>query len=103
MTAQVPLDSHKKLLRQIALPICLFYHSLIDGTLLQHQVIVSTLLDDTAVIDNGNAVSISHRLQSVCDYDGSHLLIDLITGLKKVVQSSLYYPLTLTVQSARKG
>ena len=68
---------------------------------MEHQVIVSALLNDATVIDDGDAVRIPHRVQSMGYNDGGHFLIGLITtGFKEMIQSLLYNPLAFTVQSA---
>ena len=89
---------------QIALSIRIFYHSLVDGVFLKHQVIMSTFLNDATIIDNGDAIRIPHRLQSMGYNDSGHLSIDLVTtGFKEMVQSLLHNPFTFTIQCAVVG
>ena len=91
------------LLCQIALSIRLFHHFLIDGAFSKHQVIVSALLNDATILDDGDEVRISDRLQSMGNNDGGHFSIGLVTtGFKEMIQSFLHNPLAFTVQSAER-
>lgn len=63
---------------------------------------MGAFLNDAAIADDGDAVSISYRLQSVGNDDCGHLSTNLVAGsrFKEMIQSLLHNSFTFTVQSA---